>query len=401
MKILLITLSMIEKVGGEYYTHESWFNFPIKLAQGKDPITLLAPVRVGDGPAATHPKDQWKLDFSRIRIEHFDPCSSYVSYYKKWPFRALAWSRQTQSLIREHDVVVLRCSSPNIFTVTRFAKKYGKKLVLIYPGNIETSSTRVLINSGIKRLMAQGLIQLITLQDKYCSQFAKLIYIQSEEVLSRFGKENPKVKFMQTPHISLSDFPLREDTCQADEIRLLRVGWLSPVKGLEYLFQAVQKLVIKGLPVRLLVLGKEPSPNGYGSRLKEIVAELGIGGQVEFKGWVPFDQVKRFYQSSDIQIISSLSEGVPRCLIEGAASGLPLVSTPAGGCKKLLTHERNALIVPMKNSQAIADAVEKFITDGVMRRRLIQGGFEVARKSSFEHLGMKFLNDIRNLTNIN
>ena len=51
--------------------------------------------------------------------------------------------------------------------------------------------------------------------------------------------------------------------------------------------------------------------------------------------------------------------------------------------------------MPPADSQAIADAVERLIDDGELRRRLINAGYERARESTFEYAGVKFLNSLR------
>ena len=236
------------------------------------------------------------------------------------------------------------------------------------------------------------------LQENWCVKQANLIYTYSNEIALRYRKDNDQVKLMQDPLLQSKDIIHRDDTCQDDEIRLLRVCWLLPSKGLEYLFEAIALLLEKGLRVRLEIVGKERSP-GYQTELEQLVERLGIADKVDFTGWVPFDQMEEVYLRNDINIISSLGEGTPRIIAEGFARGLPLVSTTVGGCADTLTDNENAILVPPRDGKAIAEAVEKIILNGDLRRKIIVKGYQYARAATFETLGMQFLTEIQGIYN--
>ena len=99
----------------------------------------------------------------------------------------------------------------------------------------------------------------------------------------------------------------------------------------------------------------------------------------------------------DLEVISRFYPPSPKALhahCEGAARGLPLVSTTAGGCSDLLVDRSNALLVPPDYPEAIARAVSELKADGEVRRNLIRGGYDLARRSTYESLGMKFVKEI-------
>ncbi len=112
---------------------------------------------------------------------------------------------------------------------------------------------------------------------------------------------------------------------------------------------------------------------------------------------MPFDRIWEVYVRSDIQVISSIAEGTPRCIAEGAARGLPLISTTAGGCADALIHKVNAFLVPPRDAQSIAEVVEQLIRDKRVRQQLIKGGYDMARRFAFEKAGKRFLNDLKTI----
>ena len=66
---------------------------------------------------------------------------------------------------------------------------------------------------------------------------------------------------------------------------------------------------------------------------------------------------------TDIFCLPSYREGVPSALLEACASALPIVATDVPGCRDVVIHNINGLLVPPQNSQALADALEKLITN--------------------------------------
>ena len=67
-------------------------------------------------------------------------------------------------------------------------------------------------------------------------------------------------------------------------------------------------------------------------------------------------------------------EGVPRFLIEAAASGRPIVTTDTPGCREIVLHGDNGLLVPARDPVALADALETLLQDADLRRRMGAAG---------------------------
>jgi glycosyltransferase involved in cell wall biosynthesis len=63
-------------------------------------------------------------------------------------------------------------------------------------------------------------------------------------------------------------------------------------------------------------------------------------------------------------------EGLPRALLEAAATGRPLIVSDVPGCRHFVRHEREGLIVPAGDAAALAAAIERLVTDRVLARRL-------------------------------
>lgn len=395
MKLLILSESPLQKVGDDYYAMDPWIRIPRYFSDQCEQVTVLAPVSETDSGSKPLP-GSWKIDLGKMRLAPLDYYVRYIDYYRLLPRRFFRWIRQVDSLVRSHDVVIVRAPSPMGPIVVQRAVRQKKPLVYMILLNLSTQSDRLLSSRGIKRMIISGLIYALLRLEKRAVKKASLVYVYSQELARRYAGCTDRLKLVQDPHLVSKDIVRREDTCQSSEIRLLRVCWLILSKGLEHLLEAVALLRARGLPVKLEVVGQERAP-GYRQALEDLIKRLRIEDHVTLTGWVPFDRIGEVYLRNDIQVISSLGEGTPRCIVEGFARGLPLVCTSVGGCKDILAHEREALLVPPASPAAIADAVERISKDGGLRREMIRRGYAIAESVTFEQLGFQVLEDIGRL----
>lgn len=80
----------------------------------------------------------------------------------------------------------------------------------------------------------------------------------------------------------------------------------------------------------------------------------------------------------DIVALPSYREGLPKGLIEAAASGCGLIATDVPGCREVVEHEVDGLRVPVRDGAALAAAIERLVLDSVLRERLARAGREKA-----------------------
>jgi glycosyltransferase involved in cell wall biosynthesis len=78
------------------------------------------------------------------------------------------------------------------------------------------------------------------------------------------------------------------------------------------------------------------------------------------------------YKSVDIVVLPSYREGLPKGLIEAAACGLPLVTTDVPGCREVVSDGVDGLLVPARDSEALASAIARLCRDPSLRFRLGQ-----------------------------
>lgn len=144
----------------------------------------------------------------------------------------------------------------------------------------------------------------------------------------------------------------------------LTVGRLVNQKGLNYLLHAVN-LINRKTPLRLIIIGD----GELKEKLKKQAEGLGIKDKVDFLGVKknPFAYMAR----CDLFVLSSLYEGLPNVLVEAMALGLPVISTNCPhGPSEIIENGKNGILVPVKDPQAISEAVLKVLGDNQLKDKL-------------------------------
>ena len=177
--------------------------------------------------------------------------------------------------------------------------------------------------------------------------------------------------------------PPRERTpAGGTSTRILYAGRLSREKGIDILLRAVA-LLPPGTRenVNLVIAGGGLAEN----ELRTLSASLGIDDRVRFAGVVsPGPDLLAEYDASDLFVLPSRTEGVPRALLEARARLLPVVATSVGGIPHLIRDGESGLIVPPDDPQAMAHAIERVIDNPALARSLGNAGREVASAYSLE-----------------
>jgi len=146
-------------------------------------------------------------------------------------------------------------------------------------------------------------------------------------------------------------------------------------KGILEYVEAIRILKKKGIHARFALAGATDRGNPASIPAEQIDAWK-QSDLVEWWGWQ--SDMPAALARTDIFCLPSYREGVPNALLEATACGLPIVTTDTPGCRDVVTNGVNGLLVPIKNAQAVADALELLINDPDLRRRMGSAGREVA-----------------------
>jgi glycosyltransferase involved in cell wall biosynthesis len=148
------------------------------------------------------------------------------------------------------------------------------------------------------------------------------------------------------------------------------------IKGISDFVEAAKLLRARGINARFVLAG-DTDPGSPGAIPREKLQEWQNAGPVE---WLGHQQsMSRMLQQAAIVCLPSHGgEGVPKALIEAAASERAIVATDVPGCRDIVRPGTNGLLVPPKNPAALADAIAQLLNDAPLRAEMGRRGREIA-----------------------
>lgn len=159
---------------------------------------------------------------------------------------------------------------------------------------------------------------------------------------------------------------------------ILCVGTLHEVKGQAYLIEACRQLQERGLDFECHFVGDGPDKEA----LTELVEQARLSDKVRFHGRLTRDEIARLLLDADVLTAPSVPtsdgrrEGIPVVLMEAMGSGVPVIASDLSGIPELVNDQLTGLLVPPRDAASLADALECYIKDPDLRRRLGQAGRE-------------------------
>ncbi|MGH1462412.1 MAG: glycosyltransferase family 4 protein [Neptuniibacter sp.] len=173
------------------------------------------------------------------------------------------------------------------------------------------------------------------------------------------------------------DLKLYRHLPQPDVVKVLMVSRLLKDKGLCEFVKAAQNIRRHKPEVVFQVVG-DPDPDNPASVTESELLRWKQEGNVEFLGY--HSDVRPFYETSSIVCLPSYREGLPKVLIEAAASGRPVVTTDVPGCRFAVEEGITGLLAPPKHSEALANQINVLIEDRVLREKMGQAAYELAQR---------------------
>lgn len=204
---------------------------------------------------------------------------------------------------------------------------------------------------------------------KFLYRYADKIFVPSsgvkKDLIENFSIPSNKIVIIPNP-VDLKainklilenvDFP-----CKTDKLTVISAGRLTESKGFNYLIEAFYKVREK-VESQLIILGD----GELDVVLKELVKKLSLENDVHFLGWQ--ENPYKFFKFADVFVLSSLHEGFGNVLVEAMACGLPVISFDCpSGPREIIGENEFGLLVPLKDVDALSEAIFKILTDSEIR----------------------------------
>ena len=165
-----------------------------------------------------------------------------------------------------------------------------------------------------------------------------------------------------------------------EEFVIGNVKTLRPKYGIDVLIQAAN-IVIKNNPsrkIRLDIYGDGPQKE----ELIQLAESLGIANKVNFKGFVKNDELPIVYNGFSVSVSPSIcnSESFGVVAVEAMAGGCPVVTSDADGFTEVVVNDVTGFIVPKRNPEATANAIQRFIDNPELREIMGMAGCKRVKK---------------------
>jgi glycosyltransferase involved in cell wall biosynthesis len=128
--------------------------------------------------------------------------------------------------------------------------------------------------------------------------------------------------------------------------------------------------------------------------LRRLTSELDLR-QVEFVGRVPPDRIASYYADNDVYVQTPDIDNMPTSVLEAFASGLPVVSTEAGGVPAILTHGVHGLLAPLDDHRAVAGHILTLLEQQECARRLAAAAFDTCGPCTWASVRERWLRAYR------
>jgi glycosyltransferase involved in cell wall biosynthesis len=184
--------------------------------------------------------------------------------------------------------------------------------------------------------------------------------------------KSKQIRVIRGSGVDTERFKPRQIALSPDrKIRVLLATRLLYDKGLKEYAEAARILKERGVVIEFLMAGTADAGNPSavsGQTISRWQAEC----LVTLLGHV--DDMCSLLKQVDIVALPSYREGTPRILLEAASCGVPIVTTDAPGCREVVKHQTNGLLVPIKNPYSLAEAIKYLAENPYERERMGKEG---------------------------
>jgi glycogen(starch) synthase len=177
--------------------------------------------------------------------------------------------------------------------------------------------------------------------------------------------------------VDTDTFTPRAEPGQQDPFTFIFVGRLTPQKRLSLAFEAFRRFRDEAGQfgkTALSVVGDGP----LRGELQSEAEKLGVADSVKWHGWVSRERLQQLYREADCLLQPSSIEGMSNTVLEGMASGLPVIVSEGPGNRDIVTDQQNGLVFPVDDVDALFAAMRTIRTDPSVARRLGSASREMA-----------------------
>src|SRR5437667_11142107 len=211
--------------------------------------------------------------------------------------------------------------------------------------------------------------RLIVTETDYAAQFLRERFPERADRIHRIYNGLNLAEFGRTDFSSTSPW-------------IIAVGRLIAKKGFADLIRACGLLAESGKSFQCEIIGEGQLEN----ELRAQIDQLNLQDRVALSGAKPQREVRQRLAAASVFVLPSVidahggMDNLPTVIMEAMATGLPVISTDIGGIPEMVVQNETGFLVSPGDATALADAIEKLISDAVLAQKMGRVGYERAQK---------------------
>lgn len=252
-----------------------------------------------------------------------------------------------------------------------------KKIKLIHIHNLNFLLCGIWLKKKFNKkiFLSIGGTDILRLKNKFLFNFliknVDTIFSVSNDLKKKFLKLYPKTKcFYISNGVDLKYFSFN---IKKKENILLAVGNIRWQKNYSLLIRTAEKVFIKNPEYKLLICGSFSDKNEL-NNIKELIYEKGLEKKIKLLGYQNIKKIRDFYYRSKLLVLSSVSEGLPKVILESMSCGTPVISTDVGDNKLIL--KRCGLVVKSNDSIKLAKSINKALNSKRLYSKLVKNCYK-------------------------
>lgn len=267
-------------------------------------------------------------------------------------------------IIREEidfDLIHSHWLYPDCYVAAKIAKYFNKPFISHFHG----SDVNFLLYD--KRLEKYN---------RYTLFNSNKIIVVSDALREKLGNKYSEIKDKIEVIYNGVDFIKFNSVCEKDAIditkisetsfkKIVFVGNVTNKKGIRELLDASKIVLKKRNDFKIYLIGRVKSDEFL--LYNKIIEENGLKSVIEIVGTVKNELIKYYYKIADFSVLPSYTEGFPLVVVESLASGKPVIATTVGGIPEILNDKSLGLLIPPKDSKALADAISYYLENSTSK----------------------------------
>jgi glycosyltransferase involved in cell wall biosynthesis len=317
----------------------------------------------------------YEVKSDNISFKEIAASDSKLGIYHKF-FALVLRTVPYAKYIRRSDFVYITMPGLSGFVAHLFCRFFRKPYCLYFGSDWQEVASYLTNWQSGPKFSYDLYLRLSEWSERIAVKGSEFTLVHGKKLWKKFKEYGvPVIETVPMVNIKEEHIYLRDDTCSKFPIQCLYVGAVIPRKGLHHLVRALKLILEQGIQVNLQIVGA--ADHDYGGQLRELTTKLDLENNVSFCGYITDLQLLlNFYRQADIFILPSFGEGFPRVIYEAMSQGLPVIASNIETIESVVANENQVVLFEPGNTRALVAAIERVITDGFLRRKVIRNGYQ-------------------------